>query len=87
MTFKIILSYFIMLLLSSSVALYFVHVRKQNLIGNLYGALIIAFIGAFLANYLLNPIINFFIENFNIQILSVILGAYVFLVILKKVTP
>lgn len=85
---KIILSVFITFILSALVTAYYFYIRKYRFVGRFYGGLIIAFLGAVLFNIILEPVNALFRNSFAINnFSSVILGAILFLKILRKVTP
>lgn len=84
---SIMTSFIAMLIISSGVALYYYYIKQYKFIGKIYGGIIFAFIGAILFNYILNSIVIFFTNTFNINVLSVLIGAGIFIKILNKVTP
>lgn len=84
---KIFFSTVIMFILSALVASYYFYIQKYRFVGKIYGGIIVAFLGAMLFNIILEPVFDFFKNNFALNILSVIIGAYVFIKILRKVTP
>ena len=86
-TFSFIKSFLIMLIISSSVAYLYHRFKNFKYPGKIYGGIIVAFLGAILFNSILEPFDIFFKNNFNVNILAVVIGAIVFIKILNKVTP
>jgi len=76
-----------MLFLSASIAFIYMKFKGYKYLGKIYGGITAAFLGAILFNSILDPIDLFFKNNFNINVLAVIIGAIIFIKILNKVTP
>ncbi len=86
-TFSFIKSFLIMLIISSGVAFSYNRFKQYKFLGKIYGGIVVAFLGAILCNSILEPINVFFKDNFNVNILAVLIGAVIFVKILNKVTP
>ncbi|MBN1898923.1 MAG: hypothetical protein JW827_09110 [Spirochaetes bacterium] len=87
MTGKVILSFVVIILATAGVSALYYYILKYKFIGHFIGAFLIGLIGAVLFNYLLKSVSEFFIRNFDVNILAVILGIMISLELFHKATP
>lgn len=87
MRISIIKSIFIMLLVSTAVTFFYYYMKKYKFIGKIFGGIIVGFIGAIVFNFTLEGFALFFKNTFNVNILSILLGAVIFIKLLHKATP
>lgn len=76
-----------MLVTSACVTFFYYYLKKFKFIGNIFGGIIVALIGAIIFNFILEPVFIFFKDNFNVNILSVLIGSVLFIKLLNKATP
>ncbi len=87
MTAKVIVSFFIIILVSAGVSAFYYYVRNYKFIGQFWGAVVVGIVGAVVFNYLLKAVSEFFIKTFDVNILAVLIGIVISLELFHKATP
>jgi len=84
MWWETVITVIFFILIALGVTYYYIKIKKIFLPGGFIGGFFISFIGAIVLNFLLMDVVNFFIEKFNIHLVTSIAGSIIAIKIFHK---